>query len=179
MLRNLIALGVVVAITSPALATPSLIGTTVNLEFRSYGTAGGFNGVTFDSAIVNAGVEFRIPEPELVDIDASSITLSQDCPTFCGSAVFGPTKFDEVILTLVGSGISIVNAQLLPGHGVLNMTQENVTFGSDFVSIMLADTGWDGPEVVTINLSLVPEPGTALLFACVLAELALCRRRLL
>ena len=87
---------------------------------------------------------------------------------------FGPTEFDELILTFTGP--TIVDAILEPAHGVVNLTQDDVTFDSHSVSLAWVDTEWDGNETILVNLVLVPEPSTALLLMTGLLALASYRR---
>ncbi len=133
----------------PTDAAPTLIRATVQLEWRNYDNSGNFiDSTDLGSVTVGDGIEFTNGvEPEVFNIGAGSITISQDPASFVG---FFEAELDEHILTFTG-GPMIESAVLNTGHGVLNLTQEDVSFGSDFVSIVWADTEWDGPEVVSIT----------------------------
>ena len=87
-------------------------------------------------------------------------------------------ELDEFILTFPGLGANgILNAELEPGHGVLNLSQSNIDFGDDFLSIVLAGTAWDAPEVVSIAPTL-PEPALGSgLAACLLGLWVVARHR--
>lgn len=172
-----IVLAVAVVVTAGAgNATPTLIGEATTLEVRNFSSTGEFLGSTFDSATVGGGVEFTSGvEPEILDIGAASISIRQLGGG--GWVSFFPDEFDEHILTFSGS-VTIENAVLEPDHGVLNLTQDNVSFGDHHVSIVYAGTTWDGPEVVSISLTLAPEPSTILLLvSCGLAVAVWQRRR--
>jgi hypothetical protein len=156
-------------------AIPTLIGHIVQLERLDFSNAGDFVGSTnLGTSTVGSGVEFTTGiEPEVFDISADSISVSQDPASFVS---FFPNELDEHILTFTGSSV-IVDAVLQSGHGVANLTQANVSFGPHHVSIVWADTAWDGPEIVVIDLTLVPEPSTAALLALGLVGIGVRRRR--
>lgn len=169
--------GLALLFAATASATPTLVGATVQLQHLSYGSDGTFLG-SFDlgSTTVGSGIEFTNGvEPEVFDVAAASITISQDPASF---VEFFPNEFDEHILTFSGgAGVTIQSATLQPGHGVSNLTQGNVSLGPDFVSVVWAGTEWDGPEVVSLNLTLIPEPSTAFLMGIGLVGVAMRRRK--
>jgi hypothetical protein len=168
-------------------AEASLFGDTVYAEFTG-GSAMVFSpgsslGSSLGSAVVGEGWEFDVGFPAgttitagttimgTIDLDDSSIhiTSTRSLLTFISGSSTADSSLPDTLtlsdLDWVGTPGRIVGISLEAGD-VTGLASKDISFGDDFVSVLIANTFWASGQSATINLEVVhgtvPESGSTL-----------------
>ena len=159
----LTALALALTTLFPASASATLVGDTVTAVF-----SGGQTVASPGSAEVGPGVEFNLGLPGSVNTSPiMTVDVGDGTVTFTSRQIFflGSDRLDLGDLDWIGPPGRIVGFTILPGGQIPGLTESDVTFTDDslsvnFSGIFLSGAGLSTTIELDVEHGIVPEPGS-------------------
>jgi hypothetical protein len=172
------ALAGIVCLAPPAAA--SLIGAHFDAVYYHPDTATPYASASFTpiSFVIGAGQETDglVEEVTHLLVDFGADTLMVDFDTTLVFPTWNDTAFNGVIFT-ADLPHDIATATVDPSTTMVGFDDTRVSITTDQILLDWAGLPYVDGEVVKLNFTFVPEPGTGVLVGCGLLALARARRR--